>query len=167
MSPGRHDFAIRAALLAAAAALWVALGASATVAACSDSRVELRGSWGTAAFAVELADDPATRARGLMFRESLPRFGGMLFVFEQPGTVAFWMKDTLIELDMIFAGSDGTVSRIHHRAQPHDLTPIPGGDNVQYVLEINGGMAEYLGMAEGSEMRHPSIDPEHAVWPCE
>ena len=50
-------------------------------------------------------------------------------------------------------------------AQPHDLTGIPGGDDIQYVLEINGGMAETLGIAPGAELRHPSID--NGAWPCE
>ncbi len=149
------------------AASVLALSVSAATAMCREGALDLRGDWGTARFAVELADDAETRARGLMFRESLPRWAGMLFVYDRPQSVAFWMRNTLIELDMLFAGADGRISRIHHRAQPLDETPIPGGDAVQFVLEINGGMAEALGIAEGSEMRHPAIDPERAVWPCE
>ena len=58
------------------------------------------------------------------------------------------------------------VTRIHQNAQPHDLRPKMGGDAIQFVLEINGGMARQLGIAEGSQMRHPSVDPDLAAWPC-
>lgn len=101
-----------------------------------------------------------------MHRETLPAGDGMLFVFEEPRAPSFWMRDTLIPLDMIFAGPDGIVTRVHHMAIPHDETPIPGGPGVLVVLEINGGFAAALGIAPGTELRHPSLG-DAAAWPCD
>lgn len=152
----------------AAAILAVGLFAAGVAeASCSPDALDIRGPWGSARFTVELADTPASRAQGLMFRESMPRFSGMFFVFEAAGPVAFWMENTLIPLDMLFADPSGTITRIHHEAQPLDRTSIPGGGNVQYVLEINGAMARRLGITEGSEIRHPAIDQDRAAWPCD
>lgn len=135
-------------------------------AACAVDRVDLRGDWGQARFSVEVADDASERSQGLMHRESMPRSAGMLFVYEHPQRVAFWMRNTLIPLDMIFLDQTGTVMRVHENAIPLDETAIPGGDNIQYVLEINGGLTTLFGIEEGTELRHPSIG-ENAAWPCE
>lgn len=140
--------------------------AGAAQASCLEDRLELRGDWGMARFRVEVADDTAERARGLMYRESMAAQAGMLFVYERPQSVAFWMENTLIPLDMIFADATGTVTRIYENATPLDRTPIPGGDNIQFVLEINGGRAAALGITVGSQIQHPAIDPELAAWPC-
>lgn len=133
---------------------------------CRDAAVDLRGPWGQAQFTVEVVDTPETRAQGLMFRESMGRWAGMLFVYEEPGRAVFWMRNTLIPLDMIFVDPAGIVTRVHSDAVPLDETPIDGGGGVLYVLEINAGMAERLGIAPGSELRHPRIDPALAAWPC-
>ena len=154
----------RRGLTAAALALGLA-PAGAAWAECSDTRVALRGAWGEASFTVEVADDLAERSQGLMNRSQMPRFAGMLFVYDRPQQVAFWMKNTLIPLDMIFADARGTVRKVHANAVPGDLTPIPGGDDVQYVLEINGGMAAMLGIGPGTELQHPSVS--NAAWPCD
>ncbi|MDV7141867.1 DUF192 domain-containing protein [Tropicimonas sp. TH_r6] len=137
----------------------------AALAECTPDTAELRGSWGQAQFRIELADTPEERARGLMFRETLPRSAGMLFVYEEPGRASFWMKNTLIPLDMLFIDTTGIVTHVHARAIPGDLTPIDGGDGVRLVLEINGGLAEAMGIGPGSELRHPAIGP-NAAWPC-
>lgn len=135
---------------------------------CNEDRVELRGDWGRVRFTVEIADDVRERAQGLMHVEEMARLAGMLFIYEQPQRVSFWMENTLIPLDMIFADQSGRVVNVHSNAVPLDRTPIPGGsDEIVYVLEINGGMAEDLGIAEGSQLRHPSVPQELAVWPCE
>lgn len=157
-------FRLAALLIAAAVAVLSIAPASAL---CSDDRVELRGDWGTARFRVTIADDPRERAQGLMHVEAMPRLAGMLFIYERPQAVSFWMENTLIPLDMIFVAQDGTVRRVHSNAVPLDRTPIPGGsDDIVYVLEVNGGVAEDFGIAEGSQLRHPSIPQESAVWPC-
>jgi uncharacterized membrane protein (UPF0127 family) len=135
-------------------------------AACAVDRVDLRWPDGAESFAVEVADEPAERSRGLMFRESLDPAAGMLFVYDAPRRASFWMKNTLIPLDMIFADATGRVTRVHSNAIPGDTTPIDGGDGVVFVLEINGGLAERLGIVPGAEVRHPAIGPA-AVWPCE
>jgi uncharacterized membrane protein (UPF0127 family) len=101
-----------------------------------------------------------------MFRESLPQFSGMLFVYETAQPVAFWMRNTLIPLDMLFFDPAGRLTGIHANARPLDETPIPGGGNVRFVLEINGGLAEELGVEPGAELRHPAIDQAQAAWPC-
>ena len=132
---------------------------------CADDRVDLRGDWGTARFSVDVADEPQERSLGLMNRESLPRSAGMLFVYERPQRAVFWMKNTLIPLDMIFMDETGTVTRVHENAIPHDETGIDGGQGVQYVLEINAGLAGRLGIAPGTELRHPAIG-DVAVWSC-
>ena len=146
----------------------VALVATQTIAAetCQDDTVFLRGDWGSARFAVDVADTPAERSQGLMFVESMPTMSGMLFVYEREQRVSFWMKNTLIPLDMIFADGAGVVQRVHENAVPGDVTSIPGGDDIQFVLEINGGMARRLGIDAGTEMRHPAIPDETASWAC-
>ena len=150
-----------------ALALLFALAPTLGWAACEPGRVELRGEFGTAAFAVEIADDAGERALGLMNRPSMPMGQGMLFVYEHPQPVSFWMRNTLIPLDMIFLDETGRVTRVHENAVPHDETPIPGGEGVLAVLEINGGLAARIGIAPGTEMRHPAFDQESAAWPCE
>ncbi|WP_254604125.1 DUF192 domain-containing protein [Leisingera sp. ANG59] len=133
---------------------------------CQAGRVDLRGSWGQTGFSVEIADDEQERAQGLMFRESMPRGAGMLFVYERPQPAAFWMKNTLIPLDIIFLDQNGLVTSVHENATPGDLTPIPGGDEVFAVLEINGGLARRYGIAPGNQMRHEIFSAGSAVWPC-
>lgn len=139
--------------------------AGAALAACREDTVFLRGDWGQARFAVELAQDPDAQARGLMFRETLPKSAGMLFLYDRPQQLSFWMRNTLIELDIIFVDPAGVVRHIHHRAQPLDETPVSGGDGLQAVLEINGGLAQAMGIAPGTELRHPFFGAD-AAWPC-
>ena len=145
--------------------IWIA-SAAAGLAACAQDVVWLRGSYGDARFAVEIADDPQERAQGLMFREEMPLSAGMLFIYPRPQRLSFWMRNTLIELDMIFVDPKGVVQRIHARAQPLDETPIYGGEQLTHVLEINGGLAERMGIAVGDVLRHPSFDQDTAAWPC-
>ncbi len=133
---------------------------------CRDDTVLLRGDWGQAKFTVEIADDPAERSRGLMFRENLPRNAGMLFVYERPQRARFWMKNTLIALDMLFVDRAGTVTHIHKDAIPGDLTGIDGGNKVFAVLEINGGLSERFGLTVGTQMQHPVFVGGPAIWPC-
>ena len=119
-----------------------------------------------ARFSVEIADEPAEWRQGLMFRESMPSGAGMLFVYDEPRAPSFWMRNTLIPLDMLFIGADGTVLKIHENAIPMDETPIPGGSDVLMVLEINGGLSSQLGLKEGAEIQHPALDQGSAVFPC-
>lgn len=144
--------------------------ASATAGAfsmCAPSHVELRGDWGSARFSVEVADEAQERSRGLMFRETLARSAGMLFIYQQTQPLAFWMRNTLIPLDMIFLDEAGVIRKIHENAIPHDETPISGGDDpLLAVLEINGGLSRKLGITVGSTLRHPGLPQDVAAWPC-
>lgn len=149
---------------AAGFALW-ALG-TAALADCAADVADLRGPSGQVRLSVEIVDTVEERAQGLMFRESLPQFGGMLFVYDAPEAVSFWMKNTLIPLDMLFFDARGVLTRVHENAVPGDLTPISGGEDVQFVIEVLGGTAKRLGIAPGTELRHPAVDPTAAVWPC-
>lgn len=151
-----------AAIFAAALAIW----SSAAQAACRQKSVDIRGSWGQARFSVEIADTGRTRMRGLMHRQSLRSSAGMLFIYDSPSRQTFWMKNTLIPLDIIFVGSNGVVKNIHHRAQPHDQSLLPSKGEVIMVLEISGGLAKRMGISAGSELRHPRLDQRLAVWPC-
>ena len=139
--------------------------ATGVLAECAEDTVGMRGAFGSAQFDVTVADTNDERARGLMFVEQMDPMAGMLFVYERPQRVSFWMRNTLIPLDMVFVGADGVVDHIHPNAQPLDETPIFGGTDIQYVLELNGGMADRLGLAVGDEMQHPSFAGEVA-WPC-
>ncbi|WP_072506371.1 DUF192 domain-containing protein [Phaeobacter porticola] len=155
-----------AALCMISGAAIVAADAGRADTACHRDQVSLRGPWGQAQFAVEIADTVEERAQGLMHRPYMARGHGMLFVYEAPQRASFWMKNTLIPLDMLFVDTTGTVRQIHHRAIPGDLTPIPGGDNVFAVLEINGGLAALYGISVGSELRHEVFSETGAIWPC-
>jgi uncharacterized membrane protein (UPF0127 family) len=134
-------------------------------AACAPDKIDLRGAWGQATYTIELADTPEERARGLMFRESLPRRTGMLFLYDRPQSVSFWMRNTLIPLDMVFIDETGVVRHVHENAIPGDETPIPGGPDILAVLEIKGGQAAQLGLRPGTEVRHPALGAA-AVWAC-
>ena len=151
---------------AAVVAGWLTMLPALAWAACQEGQVDLRGPWGQARFAVEIADTEPARNLGLMHRESMPRFSGMLFIYDWPQRAVFWMENTLMPLDMLFVDESGRVARIHHEARPLDRTPLDGGADVLMVLEINGGMARRLGISEGSELRHPRLDPSLALWPC-
>ena len=142
------------------------LPTGAFAATCDEGRVELRGDGSRAAFSVEVADEPEERSIGLMNRPAMPTGAGMLFVYERPQRAVFWMRNTLIPLDMIFMDETGRVTHVHPEAVPLDETGIDGGDDVKFVLEINGGLAERLGIEEGHEMRHPRIGDD-AAWPCD
>ena len=135
-------------------------------AACSENIVTVKGEFGQARFQIDVADEPQERARGLMFVETMPTLNGMLFVYDTPQHATFWMRNTLIPLDMIFTGVNGEILKIHQNAMPLDETTIDGGEDVLFVLEINGGLSARLGIQEGDALQHPAInlDPIH---PCE
>jgi hypothetical protein len=140
--------------------------AQTTAPACRAEQVELRGDWGKARFSIELADDDAERAQGLMNRDYLAQSAGMLFVYPQAKPVTFWMKNTLIPLDMIFIDASGVVQKVHSNAIPHDTTAISGGDDIKAVLEINGGLARRMGIGPGTQIRHPVFADAAPAWPC-
>jgi uncharacterized membrane protein (UPF0127 family) len=136
-------------------------------AACTPDEVDLR--WpggGQARFSVEIADTEALREKGLMFRDTLSSSAGMLFVYDVPEHAHFWMKNTLIPLDMVFADQKGRVTVVHSDAVPGDETPIDGGEGVAYVLEIKGGLAKRMGIVPGADLRTERMDQSLALWSC-
>jgi uncharacterized membrane protein (UPF0127 family) len=105
-------------------------------------------------FDVEIADTPNSREIGLMMRQKMDPDHGMLFEMDQNAVTAFWMKNTLIPLDMLFVGADGTIKTVHANAIPQDLTAISSGVPVTGVIELNGGRAAALGILPGDKVVH-------------
>ena len=110
-------------------------------------------------FTIEIARTPAEMERGLMYRERLDADRGMLFLYEQDRQVAFWMKNTLIPLDLIFADAAGRIVGIAERAVPLSTQLIPSPEPVRAVLEVNGGTAERLHIKIGDRLLHPTLSP--------
>lgn len=104
-------------------------------------------------FTVELARTEAEQARGLMFRTELAPDRGMLFPYSPPQPVAFWMKDTLIPLDMIFIRADGSIDRIAENTVPESMEPVASGGAIAAVLEVAGGTAARLNITEDATVR--------------
>jgi uncharacterized membrane protein (UPF0127 family) len=109
---------------------------------------------GPVGFNVEIADDDAERRRGLMFRESLADDHGMLFYFQRPEMASFWMRNTIISLDIIFIGVDGRILNIAERTTPYSEEGIPAAGLTRGVLEIRGGRAAELGIRPGDQVHH-------------
>jgi uncharacterized protein len=103
-------------------------------------------------FLVELARTPDEQAQGLMHRQRLGANQGMLFPFSPPRPASFWMKNTLIPLDMIFVRADGSIARIAANTVPHSLEPVGVEEPVAAVLEIAGGRSAQLGISEGDRV---------------
>jgi len=100
-------------------------------------------------FTVDIAATPDEQERGLMFVKHLASDRGMIFPYDPPQNVAFWMKNTLIPLDMVFIRADGHVARIAANTVPMSLDPVPAGEPVAAVLEIVGGRAAQIGLKPG------------------
>ena len=104
----------------------------------------------TIAVRVELARTEDERARGLMYRNHLEPDAGMLFLFPRPSALAFWMKNTLIPLDMLFMDHDRRIIGIVENAAPETETPRRVDGDAEFVLEIGGGLARRWGVTPGS-----------------
>ena len=117
--------------------------------------LEIASKTGVHVFSVELADNDADRAKGLMFRKELPEGQGMLFDFHREQEVSFWMENTYIPLDMIFIRGDGRILRIAENTEPLSTRIISSDGPVRAVLEVIGGTARKLGIAPGDRVGHP------------
>jgi uncharacterized membrane protein (UPF0127 family) len=102
--------------------------------------------------AIEVADTPEERNRGLMDRRSLPDTTGMLFIFERSGPQNFWMKNTYIPLDIIFVNAEKQIVKIHKYATPHSIDSYPSEKDAQYVVEVNGGFTDQHNIKEGDRI---------------
>lgn len=120
--------------------------------AAAQDTIEIVTSSGVHAFSVELATNDAERARGLMFRKSLPEGHGMLFDFQTEQPVQFWMRNTYIPLDMIFIRGDGRVLNIAQNATPLSDALIPSAGPVRGVLEVIAGTARKYHIAPGDRV---------------
>ena len=139
-----------------------------TSAAAADDAAELSASFAQGTIVIEadegvcyrfdvwLAETAEQHRRGLMFVRELPRFAGMLFVYPDSAVRSIWMKNTYIPLDVLFIRADGTVSSIYRNAEPRSLTSMPSTEPIRYVLELNGGVTEELGIGPGSILHLPS-----------
>jgi uncharacterized protein len=119
-----------------------------------DDTLEIVSKTGVHVFAVELAVTEEQRARGLMFRRSLPEGQGMLFKFEPDQVINMWMHNTYIPLDMIFIRSDGRILRIAENTKPESDNIISSGGPARGVLEVIAGTARKLGLAPGDKVAH-------------
>ena len=107
---------------------------------------------GTAEVALEIADTPPARNRGLMYRDNLPDGRGMLFVFDDDADHSFWMKNTLIPLDMIFISADHRIIGVRANATPLSTASIGVDAPSRYVLEVPGGWAARHGVGTGDRV---------------
>jgi len=130
-----------------------ALPAAQTPASASaQDTIEIVTSSGVHAFSVELATNDAERARGLMYRKSLPEGHGMLFDFQTDQPVQFWMRNTYIPLDMIFIQGNGRILRIAENTTPLSDALVPSGGPIRGVLEVIAGTARKFHIAAGDRV---------------
>mgnify|MGYP000845405911 CR=1 FL=1 len=111
--------------------------------------VFLRGDKRIRKIDVEIAENEADRQKGLMFRPYLSDSVGMLFVFETLEPQGFWMKNTMISLDIIYVDENKKIISIQKRAKPYSEDSLPSFGNVQYVVEVNGGYCDKYGIQVG------------------
>ncbi len=104
-------------------------------------------------FKVELADTPEAQARGLMFRDALGDFEGMIFPSDTPEVRSFWMKNTPLSLDIIFIGADGRIINIAANTEPYSLASVTSKGPAGAVLELRAGRAKALGIVPGDRVK--------------
>ena len=107
-----------------------------------------------AEFKIEIADSPYERQTGLMYRDSLEEQHGMLFIFENSELRGFYMKNTLIPLDLIFIDENYEIVHIYSKATPYETTTISSQLPAKYVFEINGGLSEQIGIQKGMKIKY-------------
>ncbi len=108
---------------------------------------------------IELAQTGAQRERGLMYRNQLAPDAGMLFIFTAPEHASFWMHNTQVPLDMIFAGSDRRVIGIIPNTEPYSDAPLAVNGESQYVVEVNAGFCERHGIRVGDQLEFSGFVP--------
>lgn len=108
------------------------------------------------AFNVEIAESPGEQAKGLMFRRAMGSDEGMVFPFNPPREASFWMKNTVIPLDIIFIGADHRILNIEAEAVPYSEAPRISRGKAAAVLELNGGRAAQLGIVPGDKVTFQS-----------
>ena len=129
-------------------------------ASCLSGCASAGGPWvelGGQRYVVEIADDDAERARGLMFRDAMADDRGMLFIHDSQQPLAYWMKNTRIALDILYFDDERRLVSQRRGVPPCSLGDrcpnYPSGAPARYVLELNAGQAERLGLEDGAELR--------------
>lgn len=135
--------------------LGLAQAAAQDAASGPTERLSIVGREGRHIFAVEVMRNDADRARGLMYRRTMPPDHGMLFDFQAVAPVAMWMKNTYLPLDMLFIRADGTIAKIAAETEPLSTKVIPSNEPVLSVLELNAGTAARLKLHAGDRVEHP------------
>lgn len=130
-----------------------AAGPAAGAAAAALVPLTVETAAGPRRYRVAVARTPEEQARGLMFRESMPADEGMIFPMDPPRPASFWMKNTILPLDMIFIRADGTIAHVAERTVPYSLDTVDSGEPVAAVLELNAGAAAAAGMAPGDRVK--------------
>ena len=125
--------------------------------AAGEQTLEIASKTGVHIFLVEIVDNDADRAKGLMYRRELPEGRGMLFDFHRDQEVSFWMQNTYIPLDMIFIRGDGQILRIEENTVPLSTRMIPSRGAVRAVLEVIGGTSRKLGITPGDRVASPIL----------
>ncbi len=136
-------------------ALSLAVPGGMAVAASDREPLVIQTTNGPHTFAVEIADTPESRAKGLMNRTRMDPRHGMLFNFKRPQQVSMWMRNTPLPLDMLFVDQRGTIVHVEYRAEPHSTNPRGPQKPVLGVVELVGGTAHALGIAPGDTVEHP------------
>jgi uncharacterized membrane protein (UPF0127 family) len=138
--------------------LALALGLALAVSACaSEPRVVIHTAKGDVAVTVEVAATRAEQQVGLMYRKELGAMAGMLFVFDTLEEHSFWMKNTVLPLDMLFIDDDKKIVGIVKDAVPFTTSPRTVGVPSRYVLEVNAGFAAKHGVAPGDTVSFERI----------
>lgn len=117
-----------------------------------DVLVVIAGEYACHRVDIYLAVSPRQHQRGLMFVRALPETTGMLFVYDDDARLSMWMKNTLIPLDIVFARADGSVSSIARDTEPLSEKSIAAREPVRFVLELNAGVADKLGIDRDSRL---------------
>lgn len=110
-------------------------------------------------FMVEIADDDAERARGLMYRPPLADDRGMFFQFEQASEQSFWMQNTPSSLDILYVDPTGRIVSIAPHTTPYSETPIPSNGAANGVVELRAGRSVEIGAKPGDRIIHPFFRP--------
>lgn len=125
--------------------------------AASGTTIVLKTETGDHSFDIEVMTTFQERARGLMFRRSLPENSGMLFLYDRPEPAAMWMKNTFIPLDMVFIAPGGTVHRIEKNTEPFSTETISSDGSIIAVLELNAGAADRIKLKPGDRVIYPGL----------
>ncbi len=141
----------------AVAAFALLIAATNVAAACDPLKIEILTGSDRRTFSIEIADNPEKQSLGLMFRPSMPADAGMLFIFDPPRPANFWMRNTMIPLDMIFIDDTGQVESIAERTDPYSERVSSSQGDVRAVLEINGGLSRQFGIDPGAQVIHSAF----------